>query len=340
MQWTWTEADTVRLRGYLASRGFSSSRFALRTIGDGHSNITTMVELDDRRLILRHQPTIRADAPDVLREARFIQRLNQAGVLAPQVLALAEAGEALDVPLYVMEHVDGIVISGDLPADFARHAPQMARAMIDGLADLHRVDAARVTSRPLVDPDANRRHFRTIRALLDPLAGAEGDALRAMADRLSASVPAAEPLRIVHSDYRLGNLMWRRDMPPCLATLLDWELATIGDPRLDLGYFMIAYPADPLPRTPLQQLGRALYQVDVPPMAELIDRYHARTGLSVADLGWFAAFVAWKTAVFYVLSRARGEDRYYDDDAHCRAFLTAADAYLGRPVAASVAFRG
>lgn len=340
MQWTWTEADSAALRAFLAGKGFAGEGFALSTIGEGHSNVTSLVRLDDRRLIVRHQPSIRPGAPDVLREARYIARLNDAGVLAPRVLAMAEPGEALDVPLYVMEHVDGVVISGDLPEAFAAAPEAMAHAMIDGLADLHAVDAARVTTRPLDDPEANRRHLETIRSLLTPLTTHEGDALREMAGALAASVPPAEGLTIVHSDYRLGNLMWRREMPPRLATLLDWELGTIGDPRLDLGYFMIAYPADPIPRTPLQDLGRALYQAEFPPIGTLLDGYRQRTGRAANDLAWFAAFVAWKTAVFYVLSRARGEDAYYDDDAHCRSFLAAARAWLAQRTARDVAGHG
>ncbi|SEI11974.1 phosphotransferase family protein [Paracoccus alkenifer] len=332
MEWSWTEPERERMLAWLKTRKLvpHDSQPVVKIIGDGHSNITSLVELGDSRLILRHQPVIRKNAPDVLREARHITKLNTAGALAPQVLAMAEAGEALDVPLYVMQHVSGIVVSGDLPEPLRQDPNGMAHAMIDALADLHGLDAALVTSRPLNDPQANRSHFAMIRGLIDGLDGQEGQALRAMADRLDDRVPDAARQCIVHSDFRLGNLMWTPDLPPRLATVLDWELSTTGDPRLDLGYFMIAYPAPGITRTPLQDLGRALYQADFPPIAELLDRYTARTGRVLADLEWFAAFVAWKTAVFYVLSRQRGEDRYYDTDAHCRGFLGASADHLAR----------
>lgn len=332
MEWSWTEADSDRLVAWLKARQLvpQDGRPVLKIIGEGHSNITTLVELGDSRLILRHQPVIRANAPDVLREARHIAKLNKAGALAPRVLAMAEAGEALAVPLYVMEHVPGIVVSGDLPEPLRQDPRGMAHAMIDALADLHGIDAARITSRPLDDPEANRTHFAMMRGLIAKLDGHEGEALRAMAQQLDDRVPDAARQCVVHSDFRLGNLMWAPDLPPRLVTVLDWELSTTGDPRLDLGYFMIAYPAPGITRTPLQDLGRALYQADFPPISELLARYAGRTGRALADLHWFAAFVAWKTAVFYVLSRQRGEDRYYDDDAHCRAFLGASADHLAR----------
>lgn len=332
MEWSWTAADTDRLITWLKAQGLvpQGSQPELKIIGEGHSNITSLVELGDSRLIIRHQPVIRANAPDVLREARHIAKLNAAGVLAPRILAMAAAGEALEVPLYVMEHVPGIVVSGDLPEPLRQDPRGMAQAMIDALADLHAVDAARITARPLDDPEANRQHFAMLRGLIADLDGHEGEALRAMGRRLDESVPDAVRQCVVHSDFRLGNLMWAADLPPRLATVLDWELSTIGDPRLDLGYFMIAYPAPGIARTPLQDLGRALYQAEFPAISELLARYGERTGRVLADLDWFAAFVAWKTAVFYVLSRRRGEDSYYDNDAHCRAFLDAAADYLTR----------
>src|SRR5690606_2607246 len=131
MQWIWTAQDKARLAGFLEAHGLNTKGMELRTIGDGHSNITTLARLPEGNVILRHQPTLREGAPDVLREARFLQRMNAAGVLAPKVLAIAEAGLALDVPIYVMEHVEGIVISGDLPPGFAAGARVMGEAMID-----------------------------------------------------------------------------------------------------------------------------------------------------------------------------------------------------------------
>ncbi|MTE01625.1 phosphotransferase [Paracoccus sp. YIM 132242] len=332
MEWSWTQAGTDRLISWLEARELAprGSLPRVRIIGEGHSNVTSLVDLGDSRLIVRHQPVIRANAPDVLREARHIAKLNAAGVLAPRVLAMAAAGEALDVPLYVMEHVPGIVVSGDLPEPLRQDPRGMAHAMIDALADLHGIDAARVTARPLDDPEANRQHLAMLRGLIADLDGDEGAALRAMAERLAERVPDAVRQCVVHSDFRLGNLMWAADLPVRLATVLDWELSTVGDPRLDLGYFMIAYPAPGITRTPLQDLGRALYQADFPAVADLLARYRERTGQGLADLPWFAAFVSWKTAVFYVLSRRRGEDSYYDDDAHCRAFLGASTDYLSR----------
>lgn len=326
-----TEAENLRV--WLAEKGLAGEDFAARNVGEGHSNVTTLVETGGRRLILRRQPSLRKDAPDALREARYMAKLNAAGVTAPRVLAMAEAGEALEVSFYVMEHVEGLVISGDLPPEFAPHAQAMAEAMIDGLAGIHLADPARVTSRPLEDPEANRRHLESLRALMKPLPEAPRAALEAMAARLAETAPEAGSLRVAHSDYRLGNLMWRPGTPPVLATVLDWELGTIADPRLDLGYLLISYPAPGLPRTPLHDLGRALDQAAFPPVARLLERYARRTGAEPRDLDWFAAFVSWKTGLFYETSRARGEDSYYATDAHLRAFLAHGEARLARRAA-------
>lgn len=330
MKWIWTESDTSRIKTFLNAQGLKTDSIDLRTIGEGHSNITTLARLADQDVILRHQPALREGAPDVLREARFLQRMNAAGVLAPKVLAIADAGMALDVPLYVMEHVRGTVISGDLPPAFAPYARQMGEALMDGLAALHAADASVATSRPLDDPESLRRHFAVMAGLAASIDTQEGRALQNFGTLLHARIPTPLRQTIVHSDYRLGNMMWQPDMPPRLAVLLDWELATIGDPRLDLGYFMASYPAPELPQSPLQQLGRALYQAQFPPIETLLQRYEAARGQRMDHLGWFAAFVAWKTAIFFATSRLRGEDSYYDDDRHCVAFLAHAQAQLNQ----------
>src|SRR5690606_28207118 len=80
-----------------------------------------------------------------------------------------------------------------------------------------------------------------------------------------------------------GNLMWAPDLPPRLVTVLDSELSTTGDPRLDLGYFMIAYPASGITRTPLQDLGRALDQADLPPTSAPMASYAGPTRRALAD---------------------------------------------------------
>ncbi|BDZ50357.1 hypothetical protein GCM10025867_25980 [Frondihabitans sucicola] len=137
---------------------------------------------------------------------------------------------------------------------------------------------------------------------------------------------------IVHGDYRLGNLMLGTDEPRLVA-VLDWELATVGDPLVDLGYLLASWAEPGRDLTPVQALGRATQAPGFPSAAELSARYFSVRGIPQRDPGWYIALANWKLAVLYEYSRRRFEtddgDPYYADPAHVTAFLAAARRSAG-----------
>jgi aminoglycoside phosphotransferase (APT) family kinase protein len=115
------------------------------------------------------------------------------------------------------------------------------------------------------------------------------------------------------------------DPPERVLAVLDWELATLGDPLLDVGYFLASYPEPGEPRTPTQDLGAASVQGDWPSRAQLAERY----GVEPAQLRWYTVMATWKLAVLYEYARRRGEDAYYADPALVERFLAAAHRHAG-----------
>jgi aminoglycoside phosphotransferase (APT) family kinase protein len=131
----------------------------------------------------------------------------------------------------------------------------------------------------------------------------------------------------------LGNVVLAPDAPGRIAAVLDWELATIGDPLFDLGYFLSSVPEKGAPMTPTEQLGTAMLEDGWPTRAELANRYADRTCRDLANLDWYAGLAFWKLAVLYEYGRRRAArgvgDPYYADPALVRSFLAAAHRTVG-----------
>ena len=134
--WDWTPETLDALRAFLGARGEPDHG----AIGDGHSNLTYLVTGEDLSVVVRRPPPPPAPpgAHDVLREARVIAALQGTGVPVPDVLAVAQAGEVLDVPFYVMSYVEGAIATTDTPPGLDGRA--IAFSMVDTLKALHTVD--------------------------------------------------------------------------------------------------------------------------------------------------------------------------------------------------------
>ncbi|MGC1807687.1 MAG: phosphotransferase, partial [Mycobacterium sp.] len=116
--WSWSQAQLQQLGRFLADHDLCGPTIAARSIGDGHSNLTFLVSDGHSRVVVRRPPPppLPPGAHDVLREARLLTALEQTDVPTPRVLAIAAAGELVDVPVFVMEFVDGAVITESTPA--------------------------------------------------------------------------------------------------------------------------------------------------------------------------------------------------------------------------------
>lgn len=229
--------------------------------------------------------------------------------------------------LYVMEHIKGSVISETLP-DWVvpEHRPAMAFALADGLAALHAVDWRARGLAGFGNPEGfNARHLRRLHGVMMARDTTLPAGFQAMYDWLAARVPAESDATIVHNDYRLGNVMWAPGVPPRLAAVLDWELATLGDPLLDVGYLVVCYPDRTGPLTPTMELSGAFRAPGFPSLSDLLGRYAATSGRDLAGLGWYAAMAAWKMAVLYDYSHRQGKDSYYADPEQSQRFIALAE---------------
>ncbi len=142
---------------------------------------------------------------------------------------------------------------------------------------------------------------------------------------LTANAPQESGESIIHCDFRLGNVILAPDRPGRVAAVLDWELATIGDPLLDLGYFLATVPEAGRPANPTVQLGLAMCEPGYPTRSQLADRYATATGRDLSGLPWYTVLALWKLAVLYDYSARRAQnghgDPYYSNPGLVPAFL-------------------
>jgi aminoglycoside phosphotransferase (APT) family kinase protein len=330
--WFWTSDQLERLGGFLAERGLCGPTVTATTIGDGHSNLTFLVSDGDTRVVVRRPPPppLPAGAHDVLREARLLTALAGTDVPTPRVLATAAAGELLDVPMFVMDFVDGSVITVATPApsDDVGLRGHIGESLVDTLAALHTVPWREVGLGGFGKPEGfNARQLRRMRSLIT-VDGTMPKPFAPLDDWLHAHVPPESATSIVHNDFRIGNMIV--DLATGgVAAVLDWELATIGDPLADLGYLLTSYPAPGEPLVPTAAMGTAVLEAGYPSRAELLDRYVAGTGADVSNIDWYAALAMYKLAALYEYSRRRYDDGvgdpYYADPELVPAFLTAGE---------------
>jgi aminoglycoside phosphotransferase (APT) family kinase protein len=251
----------------------------------------------------------------VLREARLLRALESRPVRAPRVLAVCEDAAVIGAPFYVMEQVEGDVITSEIPAalDSPSQRGQIAAELIDALVELHAVDWTSIGLDGFGKPTGYlERQLRRFTGLWEHNRTRELPEVEKVGDWLAANLPPSPPATVVHGDYRLGNTMFAHGAPARLIAIFDWEMATIGDPLADLGYMMIHWvqPGDKTGRFNLQNVTT---RPGFPNRAELIARYEERSGRSMRSLDWYVTLALWKAVVFMEGNYKRAVEGSTDD---------------------------
>jgi aminoglycoside phosphotransferase (APT) family kinase protein len=289
---------------FLDAHGLGSGDIAAGPIGEGHSNVTYLLERGGRELVLRRppRPPLPPSAHDVLREARLLRALRDTPARVPEVLAVCDDESVIGAPFYVMERVAGEVIVADIPAelDTPPERRRIAEELIDALVEIHAVDWQAVGLEGFGKPTGYlERQLRRFKGLWELNKTREIEAVESVGAWLGEHLPASGPATIVHGDFRLGNTMYAPGAPARLAAVLDWEMATIGDPLADLGYLCMMWTEAGDPESGLREhLGKVTRAEGFPTRAELIALYEERSGRSMSDIRWYTTLALWKSVVF------------------------------------------
>jgi aminoglycoside phosphotransferase (APT) family kinase protein len=276
-------------------------------IGEGHSNVTYLIERAGAQVVLRRppRPPLPPSAHDVLREARLLRALADTPARVPAVLAVCDDSDVIGCPFYVMELIAGEVIVASVPAalDMPAQRRRIAEQLIDALVEIHAVDWRAAGLEGFGKPTGYlERQLRRFGGLWDLNKTREIPAVERVGAWLTEHLPQPNPptqATIVHGDYRLGNTIFAADAPARLEAVLDWEMATIGDPLADLGYLCMMWTEASDPEEGLRaHLGNVTRGEGFPTRAELIALYEQRSGRSMGDIRWYTTLALWKSVVF------------------------------------------
>jgi aminoglycoside phosphotransferase (APT) family kinase protein len=298
----------------------------VRRLAEGHSNLTYVVTVGGRELVLRRPPAgpLLPTAHDVVREYRVLDLLarSEVPVRAPRVVAVCEDDNVLGAPFYLMERAVGIVIRDVLPGWLDTSGQRMLGLdLAAALAEIHCVPVA-----PFVASGIGRergylerqlRRWAGQREGIEAAVAAAGGRARslpdydAVRDWLRDHLPAEQRPAVVHGDYKLDNVVVsggedRHGIPQenlvRVAAVVDWEMATVGDPRADLGYLLSFWPetGEDYPLGELVTGGPGF-----PKRAELVEVWEQRTGRPAGDTTWFVTLAVWKLAVLLEASYHR-----------------------------------
>jgi aminoglycoside phosphotransferase (APT) family kinase protein len=299
------ELDWASLAGYLRSELTDlDGDISVLQFPRGWANLTYLVQFGEHELVVRRPPfgTLAPGAHDMKREYRTLARLWRHFDRAPRALLFCDDHSVIGSDFVVMEYRAGVVIDGEIPPSMAGHPDVCHRiglAVIDGLAELHRLDPAAADLGDLGRPDGFvarqmagwRQRWR--------LAAPNGAVplMDAAGDKLAASMPRSPRPSILHNDYKLDNCQWDPADPDRVKSIFDWDMATLGDPLVDLGTLLNYWPdpSDTADNRPIVTAG--MESMGLPGRRQLIDRYAERTGLDVSQVHWYEAFACWKRAV-------------------------------------------
>ena len=264
----------------------------------GASNLTYLLKYPDQELVLRRPPvgTKAASAHDMKREFLIQSRLKPVYELVPNVIALCEDSSILGSDFYVMERINGEIFRKDVPENITKEdIAIMTESMVAGIAQLHSVDATvlqELNKGPgYVERQVTGWSKRYRAALTDDVPDAED-----VMNWLAANQPGDVDSCVIHGDWRIDNMVFDLGAKK-LAGVLDWELATVGDPLMDLGS-ALAYWIDKDDEPMFASLRRQPSNLEgMPTRKEFITKYLEISGRKCDDFTFYEVFGLFRLTV-------------------------------------------
>ncbi len=295
--------DEARVSAYLRAHlpeHAAEADFVFEQFPGGHANLTYLARAGRRELVLRRPPLgpVAPRSHDMVREYTVLARLHEVYPEAPRALHLCTDTSVMGKPFFVMERRTGYVIREEWPEglpDSPGVRETAAQEFIDSLVRLHQVDYRGIGLGDLGRPEGflirqlegwwGRWQLASTRDVPD---------MERLFEALRSAVPEPPTSTLLHNDFKLDNAMV--DAGGGLVAVFDWDMATLGDPLVDLATALAywAEPDDPPERvfgpTPMREGG-------FPSREEFRERYARGAGLDLTSLGWYEAFAFFKVAV-------------------------------------------
>jgi len=313
---------TDGLRRFLDERfGSSDATPEVSRLGEGHSNLTFLVGRGDREWVLRRPPRgdILPGTHEMHREFAVMKALRDASspVPVPQVYELCRDDSYIGAPFYLMSEVRGVVVRDKVPSQFdsPEERRNMGMSLVDTLAEIHATDWRAVGLDDLArKPDEFlSRNLRRMQQLYDAVRHRELPEVDEAGEWLRVHAPEQRESALTHGDYKLDNVILAPDTPARVAAVIDWEISTVGDPLVDLGWMLYFSPeADDPPTGGVS--GAVTAEPGYPTRRELALRYADACGRTLDDLRFYVALAGWKIAIIMEGSNLRFKQGDADDE--------------------------
>jgi aminoglycoside phosphotransferase (APT) family kinase protein len=299
--------DTERLGTWMDAAGLPGAGEPIeqRYISGGSQNEIYELRRGDLHCAMRIPPTTAPASRDdgIVREWRIIEALHGTDVPHTEAVAVCTDPAVMGRTFYLMGFVDGWspmgLTGGGWPAPFDTDVDArkgLAYQLVEGIALLSKVDWQAKGLQDLGRPDGfHERQVDRWTAFLERIKGRELPGF----DEASAWLRAHKPIDFVpglmHGDYQFANVMYQNDAPARLAAIVDWEMGTVGDPKLDLGWVVQSWPAD----TTDANAERSGYvdMYGMPSRDEVLAHYANVSGRQVDDIDYYVILAKWKLAV-------------------------------------------
>jgi aminoglycoside phosphotransferase (APT) family kinase protein len=288
--------DVTRLEPFLrAHLPLAQGPFTMRQFGGGHANLTYLVRFGESEYVFRRPPLgpVPPLAHDMRREHAVLSVLYRAFPLAPRSYVLCTDHSIAGSDFIVEERKHGIAIRRDLPEAYRADrtfCTRLGNAMIQTLAALHRVDYLGAGLTELGKPTGYvMRQVEGWAKRWDAARTSESADAARIIEWLRARLPPSPAVTIVHNDYKLDNMLLDAQDPSQVTALLDWDMCTIGDPLMDLGYLLALWPES-------SEMNRAsrgwmpTWREGFPTRAEATGLYASATGFDVTRVEWYHIF--------------------------------------------------
>jgi len=269
----------------------------------GHSNLTYLIRVGGRELVFRRPPLGRKakTAHDMGREFRMLQALRPVFPYCPEPLAYTDDETIIGCPFYVMERIKGLIIRKDLPKSLLlkpAEAALLCEKLVDVFVELHQIDYRKIGLEGLGKPAGYVKRqvggwserYRTARTPDAP------DFEEIMTWLYEKMPPESPHVSVIHNDYRFDNVVLHPDDPFRIIGVLDWEMATIGDPLMDLGG-ALAYWTDRDDPSAMQAIR--MIPTHLPGMftrQEFIKHYSQKMGIPVEKGDFYYCFGMFRLA--------------------------------------------
>ncbi len=296
------ELDTTQLSQYLQGLNPDwDAPIEVKQFPGGYSNLTYFLKVGNKELVLRRPPfgaNVKS-GHDMGREYKVQNLLKPVFDKVPEVYGHCTDDSVIGSEFYVMDRVQGVIVRGKgLTEGGEEIYPIMSQAWLDTFVELHEVDYEQAGLGDLGKPEGfNERQVkgwtkRYLKAKTDDV-----KVIEKVMEWLNSSIPTESDHTLIHNDYKYDNVMFAQDDWTKIVAILDWEMATLGDPLMDFGTTLAYWSEEEDLAVFGELISLPTYQAGNPNKAQLIDMYAERSGRDVSNVIYYYVYGLFKTAV-------------------------------------------